>query len=317
MLTRQRLVIWLGVCLALASATLLPALDGAFSDAAHGSTRGPHLRQFHGSSSSPSQHIEVGDIPGRPAEFPIMHEGAGIIRSVSADLQNSGLIRSAAAIRLRGNEHTSAVKEDGENSQSNTEDTEDASALSSSRSAEVLQRGRESLDVAQEAIEEVEPGSTSPRDGKFTAALRSKVKATPPPVQPKWKPAVTAGVTPRIKAVPRAHSEVEAESNPSTSASTNGKVSKEGGAEIAPTAVNVLEGRKAFIGAASVEPGAEAWWKHVRQDPDECGIEDAVKARVLARGQRNSAFACNQECRYFHRIVLDLTRATNRIETSK
>ena len=51
------------------------------------------------------------------------------------------------------------------------------------------------------------------------------------------------------------------------------------------------------LGAATIEPGDDAWWRQVHQDPAQCGIVDAAPAAVLADIGSYSADACAQQCR--------------------
>ena len=51
------------------------------------------------------------------------------------------------------------------------------------------------------------------------------------------------------------------------------------------------------LGAARVEPGEDAWWRRVHQDPAQCGIADAALAAVLAEVRDCSPDDCARQCR--------------------
>ena len=51
------------------------------------------------------------------------------------------------------------------------------------------------------------------------------------------------------------------------------------------------------LGAAEVAPGEDAWWRRVRQDPEQCGIVDAAPSTVLRSLEEHTPDACGQLCR--------------------
>ncbi len=53
----------------------------------------------------------------------------------------------------------------------------------------------------------------------------------------------------------------------------------------------------ASLGAAEVAPGEDAWWRRVRQDPEQCGIVDAAPSTVLRSLEEHTPDACGQLCR--------------------
>ena len=53
----------------------------------------------------------------------------------------------------------------------------------------------------------------------------------------------------------------------------------------------------ASLGAGEVAPDDNAWWRRVRQDPEQCGIVDAAPATVLRDVEEHTPDACSQLCR--------------------
>ena len=69
------------------------------------------------------------------------------------------------------------------------------------------------------------------------------------------------------------------------------------------------KGPGASFGAAEVAPGEDAWWRRVRQDPEQCGIVNAAPSTVLRSVDEHAPDACGQLCRCEDMLVVVDTSA--------